>query len=306
MDDELRRLANMSAHQHGALTATQFDDAGIDPGRRRRRVQGGGIDRIGARTFRSPFVPASELSDLHALVLDCGLDAFVSGPTAAALLGFDTFRLRPPFHVTIVRGRNVQRAHHLIHTTTLLPPIDRGTAHGMPVLAPSRALIDLSRYVSPTALTAALDSALRDGLTTEEHLHARIVALRSRGRYGIPKLLAVIDGSEASRGGHSWLERRFLELCARAGFPRPRTQVVLSQARDRLVRVDCRFEGTPIVVELLGYRWHRTKDQMSRDAERTNALLLDGLRPMQFTYEQVTAEERWVISQLRAALAVAA
>ncbi len=28
------------------------------------------------------------------------------------------------------------------------------------------------------------------------------------GRHGIPKLLAVIDGAEVARGGHSWLERR--------------------------------------------------------------------------------------------------
>ncbi|CAN5719211.1 hypothetical protein BH18ACT2_BH18ACT2_24330 [soil metagenome] len=230
----------------------------------------------------------------------------MSGPTAAALLGFDGFRLRPPFHVTIVRGRNVARVGHCIHTTTELPAVDRGTAHGLPVLAPSRALIDLSRFVGPKALTAALDSALRDGLTTEEHLHARIVDLRSRGRYGIPKLIAVIDGCAASRGGHSWLERRFLELCHRAGLPQPQTQVVSSRARDRLVRVDCRFASTPVVVEVLGYRWHRTKDQLTRDAERLNALVMDGLRPIHFTYDHVTAEPDWVIAQLRTALACAA
>ena len=56
------------------------------------------------------------------------------------------------------------------------------------------------------------------------------------------------------------------------------------------MRVDCRFAGTPVVVELLGYRWHRTKDQMARDVERLNALVLDGFRPMQFTYDQVTAD----------------
>ncbi len=193
------------------------------------------------------------------------------------------------------------RVGHFVHTTTELPTVDRATAHGLPVLAPSRALIDLSRFVGPKALTTALDSARRDGLMTEEHLHSRIVDLRSRGRYGIPKLVAVIDGCEASRGGHSWLERRFLELCARAGLPRPATQVVLSRARDRLVRVDCRFPGTPIVVELLGYRWHRTREQLTRDAERLNALVMDGLRPIQFTYDHVTAEPDWVVAQLRSA-----
>ncbi len=167
-----------------------------------------------------------------------------------------------PFHVTVIRGRNIQRAHHCIHTTTELPPIDREEVAGLAVMAPTRTLLDVARFVSAATLTAALDGALRDGKTTEQLLHQRIVDLRSKGRYGIPKLIAVIEGSEASRGGHSWLERRYLDLCDGAGLPRPAVQQVLSRAGGHLVRVDCRFPGTKVVVELLGYRWHRTKDQI--------------------------------------------
>ncbi len=306
MPDHLRRLADTATGQHGALTASQIGGAGLDPVQLRRRVQSGILDKIGSHTYRSPFASSSAAADLHALVLDCGANAFASGPTAAAVHGFDGFKLRPPFHVTVVRGRNVQRAHHHIHTTTVLPQIDRATVDGMPTMAATRTLIDIARFVGATTLTAALDSALRDGLSSELHLHSRINELRSSGRYGIPKLLAVIEGCEASRGGHSWLERRFLELCAGAGLPTPRTQQVLSRARDRLVRVDCRFPGTPVVVELLGYRWHRTPEQLARDTERMNALVLDGFRPMQFTDAHVTTWPDWVLDQLRAALTVAA
>ena len=72
------------------------------------------------------------------------------------------------------------------------------------------------------------------------------------------------------------------------------------------MRVDCRFAGTPVVVELLGYRWHRSAEQMSRDAARLNALVLEGLRPIQFTYQQVTLEPEWVLDQVHAALGLAA
>ena len=305
MTDDIRRLADIATGQHGAITASQIGAAGISVSGLRSRVQSGVLERIGSHTFRSPFAASSPLADLAALVLDCGQDAFVSGPTAAALHGFDGFRLRPPFHITIIRGRNVQRAHHHIHTTTDLPLIDRATASGLATMSATRTLIDSARFVSPAALTAALDSALRDGLTCEDLLHRRIVALRSRGRYGIPRLIAVIEGIEVSRGGHSWLERRFLELCARAGLPRPETQRVLSRTKDHLVRVDCRFPGTRVVVELLGYRWHRTNEQLARDAARLNALVLDGFKPMQFTYDHVTVEPDWVIDQTRQALASA-
>lgn len=306
MTEHLRRVADIATGQHGAVTARQILAAGMSSSELRRRVQSGALEPIGSHTYRSPFVERTPLHELAALVLDCGDGALASGPTAAALHGFDGFALRAPFHVTVPRGRNVQRAHHHIHTSTALPLIDRASVHGIATLSATRTLIDLARHVDERTLTAALDAALRDGLTAEHALHRRIVELRGSGRYGIPRLLRVIEGVEVTRGGHSWLERRFLELCARAGLPRPETQQVLSRAGDALVRVDCRFPGTRLVVELLGYRWHRTVEQMARDAARSNALLLDGYLPLQFTYAQVTTEESAVLAQLRTALAAAA
>jgi hypothetical protein len=257
--------------------------------------------------FRGAFVESSPLCEVTALVLDCGDQAVASGPTAAALHGFDGISLRPPYHVTLPRGHRVRRPAHRVHTTLELPLGDRTRAQGIPAMSPTRTLVDLAKFVRPSVLTAALDGALRDRLTTEVRLHTRIAELRSQGRYGIPALLAVIEGSEITRGGHSWLERRFLELCHRGRIPPPLTQQVLSRAKDRLVRVDFRFPGTPLVVEVLGYRWHgMTKEQLARDAERLNALVLDGLRPIQFTYDHVTLQPEWVIDQVRTALRTAA
>jgi very-short-patch-repair endonuclease len=78
---------------------------------------------------------------------------------------------------------------------------------------------------------------------------------------------------------------------------------VLTRANDRLVRVDCHFPGTPVVVELLGYRFHRSKQEMTRDAARANALLARGFRPYQFTYEHIVTDHRYVITTTAGALA---
>jgi very-short-patch-repair endonuclease len=77
---------------------------------------------------------------------------------------------------------------------------------------------------------------------------------------------------------------------------------VLSRAGDRWVRVDCRWPGTGVVVELLGYRFHRTAVQMDRDAQRMNALLADGFQPFQFTYRQVTEQADQVMATTAQAL----
>ena len=307
MTDKVLRLVDIATGQLGAIAPHQANLLGVSNRQLRSRVQSGILQAVGKHVVRSPFIEATPLADLAALVLDCGAGAVASGPTAAALLGFDGFPLAPPFHITIPRGRSIERPPHHIHTTTALEPVDRTRIHGIPTMTAARCLIDLPTHCDKTELTVALDSALRDRRVTEDALHVRIAELRSSGRYGIPALIAVIAGCEVIRGGHSWLERRFREMCADAGIPAPTSQVVLAEARKRIVRVDFAFPGSPVVVEVLGYEAHRgSRAQLARDAERLNALIMRGKRPIQFTYEHVTLEPDWVATQVLEGLGLAA
>lgn len=189
MDPYLAQMVEIAAGQHGAMTAGQVDGAGLTADQLRGRVERGLLRRVGTHVLRSPFVEATPLDDLAAIVLDCGTGAVVSGVTAAALHQFDGFELLPPFHVMLPRGT--------------------------------------PRSASPAP---------------------------------------------------------------RAHHERPRS--------DRL------HAETPVVAEVLGYRWHRgSRAQFDRDAVRLNALVLDGLVPMQFTYDHVTVEPEWVLSQVETALA---
>jgi len=300
---EFDRLRAVAAGQLGSFTKAQANQAGLTNRELRSGVHSRTLDRAGVRTYRSVLTPRTVLGDLTDLILDIGEPCWVSGPTAAALHNFDGFRLTRPFHVIVPRGRFLDRVGAVIHTTRDLPRIDRESVGRLPVLSPTRTLIDLAGLVNPVALTTALDGAIRDGLTDEDHLLRRIVELRGRGRHGLPKLVDVISGSEITRGGQSWLEREFLAVSSRAGLPRPLTQQVLSRAKDRLVRVDCRYPDTRVVVELLGYRWHRTREQLRRDIERMNALILDGFLPLQCTTAQLIEEPDWILDAIRIALA---
>ena len=303
MTDIGRRLAANATGQHGFVTRRQANADGVTNAMLRSRVSSGNLEQSGVRTFTSALVPRTAIGDLQELMLDIGDPIWACGVTAAALQGFDGYRLAPPFHVVLPDTRNVRRLGHVVHASADLALVDTAVVQGIPTTSPTRTLIDLARFETTERLTAALDSALRDGGTAERFLHRRIAELRSSGRYGIPRLLDVIDGAELSRGGHSWLERRFLELVGTAGLQRPTTQAVLSRRRDRTIRVDCHFGGTQIVVELLGYRWHRTKQQMQSDAERINRLQLDGFIVIQFTYEHIAVYPQAMLTTLREALA---
>jgi hypothetical protein len=173
---------------------------------------------------------------------------------------------------------------------------------GIPTMSATRTIIDLAASESRDRLATAIDSALRDRLTSEDFLHRRIVELRCRGRAGLAGLVSVLEGNEITRGGHSWLERRFLVLLAEMGLPKPLTQAIVGTRKARLIRVDCRFPGTNVVVELLGYRFHRTVMEMQNDAERVNRMILDGLHPLQCTYIDVASESPMMMASLREAL----
>jgi hypothetical protein len=301
-----RRIAAVANGQLGIVSRSQVHSIGGSDDQLRRRVKSGTLVPIGQQTFRLPGANVTAPADLRALFLDIGGEVWASGRTAAALLGFDGFRLVPPFDVTVLRGRDIHRVGHRIHTTTELDLIDRAHVDELPVFSGARTLIDLARTATPEQLVIALDSGLRDGRFNKDLLHRTICALASKGHYGIPKLLDAIHTFEHGRGGHSWLERRFLELVDGAGLPRPLTQQVLTRANDRLVRVDFRFPGTNVVVEVLGYRNHRTPKQIKRDAQRMNALISGGYRPYQFTYSTVVDDPRSMFDDLDIALRRAA
>ncbi len=298
-DQKFQELADTSL---GIIQRSAAHRVGITDDAIRTRVRTGALSQTGPHTFCLGGAPGTPIARLIALVEDLADDALACRGSAAALHGFDGFSLRAPFDVLIPRNRNMRRIGHRIHTTNDLDLIDRAVVQGCSTTGGARTLIDLARTAPAEKLVAALDSGLRDGIFSEDLLHRRIVALRRSGRVGIPKLLRVIEGKEITSGAHSWLEREFLRIVDAAGLPRPLTQQVLSTAGDRLVRVDFHFPQTPIVIEVLGYRYHRSPSQMRRDAERQNALLRDGYLPYSFTYDQVVKEALSVTNGVAAAL----
>lgn len=302
MTNAYERLMALATGQLGTFTRAQARECGLSDRQLRSRVQSGTVIPTGPNSFRVAGAPNTSMSELRSLIGDIGDPVFVSGPTAAFLHGFDGARLQRPFHLMVPRERCLRRWNAVVHRSDTLEPIDRCTVGGVPALSPTRTLIDLARWYSSAELAAALDSGIRNGLISEELLHRRAMALRSQGRYGLPLLAEVIAGHEVTRGGHSWLEREYLRLLDAAGLPRPDLQQILTRARDRLVRVDCRFPGTNVVVELLGYRYHRSRADMSRDAQRANALMAAGFRPYQFTYEHIVRQHDYVLETTRHAL----
>jgi hypothetical protein len=173
-----------------------------------------------------------------------------------------------------------------VHTTAVVGPLDLVTVDGFRCTSATRTIIDLAHAgTAEVRLEAAIDSAVRAGLTAPIVLERRLGQLRGRGRWGARRLDALLIDS----GGESLLERRFLRLVRAAGLPRPETQVVQRREGRHVARVDFLFPQHRIVVEVSGRLGHSTPTERSRDAQRRNELQDIGMTVYEYMGTRDTA-----------------
>jgi very-short-patch-repair endonuclease len=302
MHERNKALANLARNQLGVFSRAQAMAAGLDRRALWRRVQSGHVEELGGDTYRFAGQPASWRQLLTAGLLDLGEEAVVAGRAAAALHRFDGFS-EGPLEFLVPRKDRERKTIGVVRSTDQLPLIDRCTREGrFPATSPAATIVRLAAHVTEAELKRAVDSAIRDGGTSEPFLRRRFTALRGPGRHGARLLDEVIDGA----GGHSFLERRFLELVAQATLPKPKTQVIFRRAGRHVARVDFAWPPGALIVEVNGHRNHSTREQIQRDEQRRTELTLLGFTVVAFTYEDVVGRPEWVVSQLRLLLALAA
>ena len=300
--DELDRLAPLLTRQHGAIRSDQLEKLGVSKRRLDYLVAKRVLVRMAPRTFRPAAIPITWHHRVWVAHLSAGPDSALSHRTAAVLLGLlDT------------SGRNVGRIELIVprhrrsivpgvrvHTSLRLERADFATRDGLRVTSAARTLIDLAADGFPAAgLTEAFDDAVRLGLVTPDYLRRRLDTLGRVGRAGV----ALLDEILVDGGGHSFLERRFLQLVRHAKIPRPSTQVVHRRSDATIARVDFEWSDARLIVEVNGRRGHASDAERSRDAHRRNELQALGFRVLEFTTRMVLDRPEQTANAVRGALA---
>ena len=258
----------------------------------------GWLVKVAPRVFAIAGSPNSIERRQMSGLLCLGPTAAISHEAAARLHGFDRCR-SDIVEFTMPRVGRGRKTPFLVHTTDALRAPDVVTVNGFRCTSATRTIIDLARARIPTArLEAAIDSAVRSGATSPLVLAERLDALRGRGRWGA----AALDELLLDAGGHSMLERGFLELMRTAALPRPSTQVVHRDAARTYARVDFYFDQVAIVVEVSGRRGHVSDAERARDAQRRNELQDAGRRVFEYTSADVTRRPAFVLATMRARL----
>jgi hypothetical protein len=295
-------LADLAREQLGVFSQSQAEAAGVDRKGLWRRMQAGHIERLGPLSYRFAGQAGSWRQQLMAGLLDLGDGALVGGRSAAALHRFDGFG-EGPLEFLVPRSLKDRRTPGVVRSTAAVPLIDRYRREGIfPCTSPAATIVRMAAHVTEAELKRAVDSAIRDGGTSEAFLRRRLAALRGPGRHGVRLLAEVLDGA----GGHSFLERRFLELVKEAGLPSPQTQVIFRRDGRHVARVDFAWPPGRLVVEVNGHRTHSTREQVQLDEQRRTELTLLRFIVVAFTYDDVVGRPDYVVSRLRQLLDVAA
>ena len=294
-------VAARASSQDGLVTLQQLRALELTPRQRRTLLESGWLQPLAPRVYGIAGVPMTTDRQLTLGLLSLGPDAVVSHEAAARLHGFDRC-LRDAVEFTVGRERRHAGSQFRVHSTGMLPAIDRVKVDGYPCTSATRTIIDLARARIPTVrLEAAIDSAVRMGSSAPIVLAQRLAELRGPGRWGATRLDRLLLDS----GGHTLLERRFLALMRDAGLPRPKPQVVHRRDGRTIARVDFLFEAFSIVVEVSGRMGHASDAERARDAQRRNELQDAGRKVYEYTYRQVTGEREHVIVTMREHLTAA-
>ena len=222
-----------------------------------------------------------------AAVLAVGRDTVLSHGTAAA-----AWDLRPPggvIHVTVPGSAGRKRRPGLrIHRSTTLG-CDTTTLQGIPVTNPLRTIIDLATVLKGRPLEHAVD------LADQRHL----IDFAELSQRPIPRSLQAVLTLYAPTVTRSELEERFLALCHDHGISRPEVNTRIEGGE-----VDFAWRDARLIVEVDGYRYHRSPSAFEDDRERDVTLSLAGWTVLRFTYAQVVRRPAWVAAAVSTHLAL--
>ena len=248
----------------------------------RRRVQSGFLEPIGLHDdLPLPATAAVDSPSSPALVLDVGQPSGSPGPRLRRCTGStgSRYAAAPPHRAA---DRNVRRIGVASTPQRLCPRSIAQTFEGLPVTSPARTIVDLASTEPPDAPRGSRRfRQFETGCAPKTCCTGASARSVDQRRFGVPKLLDVLDGREVTRGGQQ-LARAASSFASLDGSP---TAVDLRPNRCSPTWPEssscasiCRFPGTNVVVELLGYRSTDSVPQLVVDAARLNAARARRLR----------------------------
>lgn len=227
-----------------------------------------------------------------AAVLAGGPEALLSHRSGAALWG-----LRPfgpgVIEVTVPPDGPRLRSGAVRSCRSAIAAGFASMVDGIPVTSVAWTLLDLAASVRPHELRRAVEESDRLELFDLRAVHEALAA--DPGRPGSPALLALLadmEDHDVSRT-RSDVEAALLQLCLDHGLPRPQVNHY-----DNGREADFRWPEHRLIVEVDGWRFHRSRRAFVTDRARDRAALKTGWRVARFPAVEVLRDQETVAEEL--------
>ncbi len=283
--------AQIAEHSHGVVTRVELRGAGVTVAQINRRLRAGellqehrGVYRVG---HRAPSTDARYMAAVRA----CGEGALLCGRAAAYLLGLLRGGAAPPPEVMAPTERRIEGVK--THRSRRMDRRDGLKWKSIPVTTVARTVVDLAAELALDDLARACHEAGVRHRTTPADVEA-VLARRPR-QPGAAKLRTVLRGDVPVT--LSVLEARFLARLREADLPLPVTN---RPAGGR--RVDCRWPGHRLTVELDSYRYHASRHAWEQDRRREREARARGDEFRRYTYGDVFERPGPMLAELRGLL----
>jgi hypothetical protein len=182
-------------------------------------------------------------------------------------------------HVLVPARRQVRNPPGVVIHRTRVPPDLSGCQHMRPPASlPGRSLVDAVQWArSDREARLIVASAFQQGLVAFADVQRSLAELPNATR----RALLWRTAQDCAAGSHSVGELDLLELCRMFDLPEPTRQVARLDRQGRRRFLDAVFDPWPVAIEVDGAH-HLNVARMWDDAERSNALELDGYTVLRY------------------------
>jgi hypothetical protein len=289
------RLRRRFRNQYGVISRAQARGEGATESQIRGRVRAGEWEVVFRSVYRHGATPDCAEQTILAACLATGPLVVASHESAAWL-----WRLleQPPSVPTVTLpapGRSTVPGIRTYRSADL-DPLRVVRHRRIPCTDPLRTLVDLAARVDPSTLDAAVDRALAKQLVTVKGLTAETDRLARKGRSGVPQLRAALRRRGfVGAPNPSVLESRTARAFGAHGVKLPPAEVTAGP--DGEFRLDYAIPSVKVALEVDGYVWHFSPEHKRRDEARRRKLVLDGWRPLVYTWVDVTGHPEKMVRE---------
>jgi hypothetical protein len=276
--------------RHGVVTRPELLGHGISAEAIKHAVRSRRLFPLRPGVYAVGTPAVTKLGVWTAAVLSCGTEAALSHADGTALWGFGA-AAPGCVEVSVPRTSHPRGKGITVHRRHAF---EATTRHGIRVTTPACTIMDMTPRLTRDRIEAMISEADILGLVTPVAL--RTAAEACPHQPGASRLVAILD-SRTFRLTRSKLERMFIPIAVRVGYPIP-----LTRARVNGYEVDFYWPDLRLVVETDGLTYHRTPAQQAKDRIRDQTHTAAGLAVLRFTHEQIAHEPGHVERILAATL----